>query len=581
MVPAVIQGWGNQMYLVRGGQIEIGGKSLYIDDGPLAAVVPFGQVDRNLTILSDFNHSMFGGHNSWYAAGYANHRSMAFLGKFRLISTPNFAQDNSRRLYVVGFDGSGIFFNKGGIFESRDYRAGPGFEILSPSGNQLLSSHDMAVINHNDHVFMIGAHTAPDGGVGQWKDATFGWTYEDGKDNILTGNDNDNRRTYRVASINRKTDVRIMGLAQIPVHPITGATTGATTNNQFHLQPCDLIAIDDDLYYANWVDILRFPGASGIPTQVQNTDSAPRARSFELFPTSGYNNGESVGPRRLYVLQSDAQLRHVTASGADLFVDLSTIKADMTARATDNFARSSSVTDEPGRTPLLINFNNELHAFVTSATSGYTHFTCNGNPSGTSNWTDRTNEMFPDMKRVDGCVYGFADEVTQKMYVLHVSYSAYGHFGMCGGGQGCGGGMWLYQYDVNRKWQEMWRGGIGLPPRGLIPYQPSGPFGTAVSGTNTQVVKCSDYAILSYDLFDQTARPVDVNIEFTIDQGLTWRTARRFKSYVDGQPLGSGVSNLPTSPDGVSYTFFWDFVNDVDFSTARDAQLRIRPSVTT
>ena len=83
------------------------------------------------------------------------------------------------------------------------------------------------------------------------------------------------------------------------------------------------------------------------------------------------------------------------------------------------------------------------------------------------------------------------------------------------------------------------------------------------------------------DLFDQLARPVNVNIEFTIDEGLTWQTARRFKSYVDGQPLGSGVTNLSTSPDGESYTFFWDFVNDVGFSTERDAQLRIRPSVKT
>lgn len=576
MMPAVMQGWGNQMYLIRGGQVEIGGKSLYLDREGVTTFDPRGQADRASATLSDFNHAMFGGHNSWYAAAYANHKPIAFLGNFRLISTPNFATDTKRFLYVVGFDGSGIFFNKGTEFESRPYRAGPGFEILSPSGDFLLASHDLALINHNDHVFMIGAHTNPDGGVGQWKTATFGWTYEVANDSILTGNINDNRRTYRVASINRKTDVRIMGLAQIP----TGATT-STATNQFHLQPCDLIALDDDLYYANWVDLLRFPGASGKPIVVQNTNSAPRARSFEIFPSGGYSNGASVGPRRLFVLQSDAEFRHVTTSGADLFVDLSTIKADMTARTTDNFARSTSTTDEPGRTPLLINFNNELHAFVTTATSGYTHFTCNGNPSGSSNWTDRTNDMLTDMKRVDGCVYGFADEVTNKMYVMHVSYSAYGHFGCVGGGQGAGGGMWLYQYDVNRKWSELWRGNIGLPPRGLIPYQPTGPFTTAVSGTNTQLVKCSDYAILSYDLFDHLARPANVNIEFTIDNELTWQTARRFRSYDTNQLLGSGLTNLATSPDGVSYTFFWDFVNDVGFSTEKDNRLRIRPSTTT
>ncbi len=92
-------------------------------------------------------------------------------------------------------------------------------------------------------------------------------------------------------------------------------------------------------------------------------------------------------------------------------------------------------------------------------------------------------------------------------------------------------------------------------------------------------MQCSDYAILSYDLFDQLARPVNVNVEYTIDEGLTWQTARRFKSYVDGQPLGSGTANLPTSPDGASYTFFWDFVNDVGFNTEKDAQLRVRPII--
>lgn len=574
MIPAVIQGWGNQMYFVRGGQVEIGGKSLYIDRGSLTSFDPAGQVDRELTSLGDFNHSMFGGHNSWFAAAYANHKPMAFLGNFRLISTPNYAIDNKRFLYVVGFDGSGIFFNKGGKFESRRYRAGPGFELFNPSGSPIsLASHDLAVINHNDHVFMIGAHTENAGNDG-WTNGDFGWTYDDSGDGLLTGNANDNRRTYRVASINRKTDKRIMGPAQFAIGDVTG-----TCDNQFHLQSCDLIAFGDDLYYANWIDVLRFPGASGRPVLIQNTNSAPRAKSFELFPTSGYNNGSSVGPKQLFMLQSDAQLRRVTPSGADLFVDLTAVKLDLTARAADNFARSTSDTLEPGRTPLLMNFNNELHAFVTTATSGYTHLTCPGNPSGIGRWTDRTGDLFADMQRVDGCVYGFADEVTNKMYVLHVSYSAYGHFGMCGGGQGCGGGMWLYQYDVNRVWQEMWRGGIGLPPRGLIPYQQLGPFATAVSGINTQVVKCSDYAILSYDLFDQLARPVNVNVEFTIDEGLTWQTARRFKSYVDGQPLGSGVSNLPTSPDGVSYTFFWDFVNDVGFNTQKDAQLRVRPII--
>jgi hypothetical protein len=567
MIPSVSQGWGNQLYLIRGGQIDIVNRTMIIAE--LNETTPIGQADRNCGAAADFNSCLFGGHNSYYPGAYANHKPAAFLGTNRLITCPNYVKDAERHVWVTGFDGSGIFNSGGGVFETDPWKQGRGSEILSPSGKHGTETHDLALLRYNDHVFMIGAHVAANAAASNLWITKFGWTFGDNSD--LTASEL--QRTYRVMSINETNGKKIAGDA---INFLPNAL------NQNHLHSCDLIAFKDSLYYANWVDVLKFPGGSGTPQILHSDINNPRARSFEIWPSGGVSSDTSQGEIRLLMLNSDANLYRVktSASGTDLLVDLDSLRTQDSSRDNDNmFARGESTTLEPGRTPFLKNFNSELHAFTTTETSGYMHFTCAGNPSGTTNWTDRTNEMPEDIRRVDGCLYGIVDDRRNKMFLLHVGYSKFGIFGHAGGGQNCGGGMWLYQHDADRTWTEIWRGNIGLPPRGLIPYQNLGPYASIPSGTNPQVLKCSDYTLITYKLFDQQARNIDVEVEYSTDIGVTWNTAKRFKSYVNGTPLGSGVTGLPTSPTGVEYTFFWDYVNDIGFNVQGEALLRIRPKV--
>jgi hypothetical protein len=111
----------------------------------------------------------------------------------------------------------------------------------------------------------------------------------------------------------------------------------------------------------------------------------------------------------------------------------------------------------------------------------------------------------------------------------------------------------------------------------MMPIQNLGPFTTIPSGSNPSVLKCNDYSIIEYKLHDLDKRLLDVDIEYSVNDGATWNTATRFKTYDTGQLLGSGVQNLPSNLDGIQYNFYWAYVTDVGFNTEDNALLRIRP----
>ena len=571
--PSVSQGYGGQLYLHRGGQLDLVNRSLEAHADP-ALTEYVGMLNVDTASVADFHRSAFGGENSWFPGSYANHKPAAFLARGRLIQALNRIQDSDSRLYIGGWDGSGLFFNRGGQFQSVPWKSGKGWDALSPSGTlQTVKSRDHALLNHNGIVFGFGAHgesdTAP--ATSQWPNK-LGWTFDFSTVGLL--NASEPRRTYRVFSISDRDD-RIMG-------PVTRILPNALSKE--HLNSCDAVSLGDDVYYANWIDVLRFPGASGAPQLMYSDVINPLAKSFGFWPSGGYQAGEPVGEIRLLVLEGDGKLWRLKApaSGRELLVDLTEIRADEAGRPKDNFfARINSTSDEPGRPPLLLTFDGELHAFAITESSGYMHFACAGNPSGTGGWSDRTDDLPPDLQSKDGCVYGFVDEFRQRINLLQVSYSKFGIYGAMGGGQNCGGGFWLRTLDANGDWLEVDRGNVGLPMRGLVPYQNLGPWALTPSGGNPEVFKCSDYTLLSYKLFDQEVRRVDVEVEFSVDRGITWSPARRFRDYTTGQALGSGVSDLATAPPptGEAYTFYWDHVNDVGFNNALPALLRVRPKV--
>lgn len=563
------QGWGGQLILIKGGQIDIVNRSLEATAD--AGVTDYVGIANNTQIDNDdFNKSMFGGESSWFPSAYSNHKPAAFDSRGQLIQSLNRIGDEVSDLYIGGWDGSGLFFNGGGQFESRLWKSGRGWNALSPSGSHGMTTRDLAVVRHNDVVFGIGYHLDGDPAPGgsQWDD--FGWTVDF---NVGDMDQTEVRRTYRVWSVDGN-DKRILG-------PVTRFTPNAISKE--HLNACDAFSHKNDVYYANWVDILRFPGGSGIPEVMHFNRGTPLTRSFAAWPSGGFSPQLSPsGENRLLVLDGDGKLYRMKApaSGRDQLVDLTSLVGNEDGRPNDNFfARLNSSVNEPGRTSLLLPLENNLHAFVVTATSGYMHFTCVGDPSGTTNWTNRTTEMPTDLRSKDGNVYGFVDHKRDKIYLLHSTYSKFGLYGAAGGGQNAGGGFWLYEHDVNRTWKELNRSIVGMPIRGLVPYSNLGPWARTPSGTNPEVMKCSDYTVLTYELYDQLARSVDVEVEYSLTNGASWFPARRFKSYDTQQLLGSGTEDLPTSPNGIEYTFFWNHVHDVGFDTKKEALLRVRPLV--
>lgn len=571
MIPSVVQGYGGQLFLFRGSQVDIVNRSLEAQaDVGINSYV--GIYDVNTAGGgADFNRAAFGGRSSWFPASYANHKPMAFSPRGRMIMGLNQIFDTTSTLYIGGWDGSGLFRHGGGDFQTSPWKAGVGWDALGPSGGHQVLTRDIAIVTHNNSVFGIGYHIQSDTNFSSstWNNK-MGWTFD--FDTVSKLNVNENRRTYRVFSIDEN-DKRIMG-------PVTRFLPNSLERE--HLNSCDAFSFKNDIYYANWIDVLKFPGGSGIPEVLYFDRNNPRPRTFMVWPSGGLSNFQPIGENRLLMLEGDGVVYRLktSTSGRQELVDLRTLKVDENGRETDNIlTRIASATLEPGRPPLMLPYNNELHAFAISATSGYMHFTCNGNPSGIANWRNRTDQLPADLKGVDGCLYGFTDTFRNKLYVMHVAYSAFGVYGSQGGGQNSGGGYWLYQLKENRAWEEITRGMAGPPMRGLIPYQNLGPHASVPSGNNPQVFKCSDFTVMTYRLFDQQARDVNVEIEYSLDAGVNWNTARRFKTYDTKELLGSGLANLPTSPapQGLEYTFFWDHVNDVGFDTNKEALLRVRP----
>jgi len=94
------------------------------------------------------------------------------------------------------------------------------------------------------------------------------------------------------------------------------------------------------------------------------------------------------------------------------------------------------------------------------------------------------------------------------------------------------------------------------------------------------LIKCRDHAVLDYKIIDELSRNVDVNIEYSDDNGCTWSTCDRFKDYETIQYLGDGITDLASSPSGEWHSFYWDFVKPFGYNVEYPyCQMRITPSI--
>lgn len=561
MLPAATIGQGGQIYYIIGARaIPANLQWMVVGDNNTPIYTVQGAAHAN-TSSTDFNKRFFGGTNSYWPASYANHRACIFY-KNKLYYSANKIEGNGE-LYLARFDGSGILSYSD---LGQSWKSGKGSEFLSPSGNSalLMRSSDSAFVEHNGNLIIVSATWGNP--ANEWDDTEWGWFVGS------AGGSEQKDRVYRTFVINEN-DERIMSDAY-------SFSPDADFRDDNHM--CDAISFQDDIYFGTWVDIGKIQGGSGNITLAESTPTLKSAKSFAIYPNGGYSNGTPINGAGLFCLSSSGVLKKVSPSGTDgvkRVVDLSDINDDLrngifTARY-GSWTRNKHSTQEPPRAPLLLNFNNNLHAFLPTAASGFRHFVCSGNPSGISSWSENTTSMPTNFQYWDGNMFGYIDENRNKMVVAHYTMSEIGMFGHQGA-QKSAGGINISEYNTDGVWTDIYVGGVGFVPRSLIPYNNVGPDVVVPSGSNPKVYKCSDYAVIEYTLYDHYGRDCNAKIEYSVNEGVTWSQARRFKSY-SGTLLGSGTTNLPTSHFGTTYDFYWDYVNDVGFNSIKTCIIRITP----
>lgn len=568
----ILQGWGGALYLLRGSRIQpINMLFQSVENTGTETSTPNPGPHDPTSSLTTWVNKWFGGYNTWNPSAYANHKPIAIFNGFIYQTLHRLNNITPGASYITRFDGSGIFINTGNSnYNARSWSNGRGTELMSPSGtSHVTRMNDMGMIEHNNNLFIVGAvYNKETVGSNAWRQN--GWAY------TLEGSLGNDRSDRSYAAITIQYDgKKIFG-------PTTKFLPDVSVDEYTHVT--DAISFKNDIYFANWVDTVKIQGGSGTISLLHSDLKSATARCFATFPTSGYSNaGIPIGETMLLTQTGSGVINKINTtrtnpSGISQLVDLGSVAG--TVRPYDNFrARLDSSTNEPGRSCLMFDFDNKLHSFIASATSGYQHFICDGSPSGTTNWTDSSLSLPFDLRRYDGNVYGLVDDLKQKMFLCHVTMGEVGVVGHAGIAKGAGG-VYVYQYDTNDQWTEVYRGVPGLTPRGLIPIQNIGPWVSMPSGNNPTLFKCSDYAIIQYNLHDLFNRGVDVDIEYSINEGLTWHNTTRFKAYnIPFGLLGSGTSNLPSHLNGIQYDFYWHYINDVGFNSVDTAMLRIRPKL--
>lgn len=568
--------------------------------------------------FNDFYAGVYGGPLSIMPGGFSNHKPGAFyFGDF--YCQKSLVSHTSMFVYLLRFDGSGQYLQGSNVgsnhFVNKSF-SGRGMDFISPSGSVGIQCASLAHIVHNGVLFMCGAFS-----IHNQNPLTSNWTvYEDWnvKDrNIDTaGNDAGNflarRRAYGSFVVHKKTrgGKEFRDAASNTTKFNNGTSLSGIAPDRECLHACDAVSWDDSIIYANHADIVEFPGGSGVPRFIERNNVELTSKCFESYPSSGFVNDVAVGDEELMMLTGSGVLKKILfpgqpghnpsghpEQGLDLephasgrpfgtesLVNIGTLVSDFSGpkvRTDGQMARTLGNTQEPTRSCLLKAFNKRLHAFFISASSGYYHFVCDGNPRDIDNWIDRTANLPDEFKLFDGDMYGYVDDVFNRITCMHVAKSEIGLYGTVGGSRGAGGWA-IYELGTDANWTRVGQGAANSPGVGLIPYDPNGVFVSMPSGvysSNPESIPSTDYALLKYDLFTprNPGLKVDVDIEYTIDNGTSWHEATQFTDYVTGAALGEGKTDLSSTPDGETHEFYWAHVRDVGFNPQKNAKLRVIP----
>jgi len=594
MIKAVSVGWGSRLHLIDGARIQNVSltfvKDVTTDDpnSPWNAGISVG-----VGVPETWIGAIYGGKCSLPPGGYSNQKPGAwYFGKFYW---SQMEVEERGEFFILSWDGSGIFKHGGFTGDTgygANWRNGRGVELISPSGDTgEITMQACSHIIHNGILFILGAAPLFNTGGSDWREKE-DWDVTP----INIGGDNSvrrRRRRYCVFGIDkREKSGKDHNFITTPV-----TMSGGLASTQEDTHACDAISWCNDIIFASYCDLIRFPGGSGVPELIESTINIPTSKCFAIYPSGGFDtDGEPLfrpGTELpdLLVLTGSGVIKQINfpsgnmfnPSGTTTLFNLGTLVTDFTTeevnvRIGDPLERVSDEINEPTRSCYLKTFNNQLHAFIPSATSGYHYFRCDGDPRDNNNWQNTSLSLPDDFKRFDGDIYGMHDTFRDALYLLHVSKSEYGLWGFIGGQKGAGG-MVITELSRDFNFREIYRGMSAEPSIGLIPYNNVGLHAQIPSGSNPEVLPSTDYALVNYKLFSAYSITAKVRIEFSIDNGLTWHTTRRFKSYVNGLPLGDGLTGLEASFFGVSHTFYWDHLSDLGCNIHKQARVRITPEI--
>lgn len=584
MLPCVSLGWGTRLHLIQGAKVT-NVNLTFINDS--TEVYPRGSwAADNTSADSNYYGGLFGGRNTILPGGFANHKPGAFYaGNFYF--TGHLAE-NDPKVYIAKWDGSGIFKHggfTGGAGYDANWRNGRGTQLISPSGTSIdISRNSVGHIVHNGVLFMLGASAQFITNGSTWTPwINMGWGASVASGDIPSSR---LRRKYDILAIDKRSKSGKETKIAVPTFEFfPNALTQEDTNT------CDVISAKNDIIYANYIDVLRFPGGSGHPQLIESNLQKPSSKCFEYFPASGFDtDGSILGNTELMMLEGSGLLIAIhfpngigsAASGTRTIIDLGDLVTDVLGdklvRTFGVLARVDSTTDEPQRSCFLKSFNNQLHAFFPSQASGYYHLVCTGSPAVEGNWSNRTALAPIDFKSFDGDIYGYRDFYRNTLYIMHCSKSEIGLWGTLGGQKGAGGVV-IKRLGTNLEWNDIYSGVWAEPPIGLIPYNNIGVYGIIGSGQNPEVIPSTDYALIDYTLNSAFSYTVNITVEYTVDNGITWNTARRFRDRTTGNYLGDSTQNLQSSFFGNAYTFYWDYVGDLGFNSQKNCTVRITPFI--
>ena len=336
-----------------------------------------------------------------------------------------------------------------------------------------------------------------------------------------------------------------------------------------------------DIYAASLAHVFRFEPSGNFGRIIYRTDGDAFRPSPKWFEKHDEN---------LYMLEASGTISQIIPSGENTIVngiyDFSYIEPYNLKWGGMHVGQQGYVRATKSD---VVSYNDKLHVFLQIGSGTY-YFSSSGD---LSTWDERTDELPSIFNDQQGNIYSYHDNISDKLYVFYNTMSSHGLVGVRNwGNEETGNIFHMYLYD-DSSWE--YKGWFTDSTRqsngGFVPFNDKGPHAELPSGqffprgfddvestVTPYFFVCKDFATIDYKLYHEESANVDVNIEFSLDEGCTWSNCERKKDYRTQQMLGEPKTGLSASPSGEWHTFYWDFIRTLGYNVdAKYCKIRITP----